>query len=104
MRRPQKHLNLLSKIRQCIEEGKYIEAVHVQFRKHQRRIILSDILQVLMTGYHESRKDQFDTDYRAWNYAICGHAKDTPKMRVIVSFNEEESLLIITAFYVEDVQ
>lgn len=100
-KRPQKHINLLSNIRQCIEEGKYLETIHAQQRQHQRMIILPDIIQVLLTGYHEPSKDKFDLAYGAWNYSICGSAKGAQKMRVIVSFDEEAMLLIITAFYIE---
>jgi hypothetical protein len=73
--RPQKHANLLANIRKCIEEGRYLETIHAQIRQHQRLIILSDIIKVLLTGYHEAKKDKFDSTYGAWNYAICGHAK-----------------------------
>jgi len=101
-KRPNKIADLLSVVRQCVEEGRYLETVHAQHRQGQRGIILPDILHVLVTGRHEKSKDKFDQAYGAWNYAIRGMTSSEEDMRVIVSFDEESELLIITAFYVED--
>lgn len=38
----------------------------------------------------------------AWNYAIRGENVDGRDVRVIVSFDETEQLLIITAFYIDE--
>ena len=55
------------------------------------------MLYVLRHGWHEKRKDVFDTRYQAWNYAIRGKTVDGRSFRVVVSFEEETRLLIITA-------
>ena len=62
---------------------------------------MPDILHVLMTGYHEKQKDQFDETWQSWNYAIRGKTTSNDDLRVIVAIDEEISLLIITAFYIE---
>ena len=101
-KRPRKLDELLTIVRRCVETGRYRETVHAQYRQAQRKIILPDILKVLLTGRHEKSRDKYDETYQAWNYAIRGQTVDDDDMRVILSFDEERDLLIITAFYVEN--
>lgn len=101
-RHKEKTNNLLSLIRHFIETGSFVETLHAQQRQREREIILPDVLHVLMTGYHEKRKDQFDEVWQSWNYAIRGSTTSNEELRVIVAFDEEIALLIITAFYIED--
>ena len=54
-----------------------------------------------MSGRHEKSKDQFDEAFKTWNYAVRGETIDGKDLRVIVSFDHETDLLIITAFYIE---
>ena len=49
------------------------------------------------SGYHEKSKDEFKVEWQAWNYAIRGRTIDRRELRVAVSFDDEDSLLIITA-------
>jgi len=99
--KPQKIEDLLFVIRKCIANGNYRETFHAQLRKNQRGIILTDILHVLNTGRNEKSKDKFDDVFKTWNYAIIGNSTTGFKMRVIVSFDDEKKLLILTAFYLE---
>ena len=69
--------------------------------KMREKISLPEIIHVLTTGRHEKSKDRFDEVFSAWNYAIRGQTVDGVDLRVIVSFDEERDLLIITAFYIE---
>lgn len=93
--------NLLETIYECIDTGRYLETFHAVVRKEQRRIILSDLLFVLRNGYHEKRHDKFDEAFEAWNYAVRGKTIDAHEMHVIISFDEEMQMLIITAFHLE---
>jgi len=99
--KPKKIDNLIDKIRKCISAGKYRETVHAIIRKKERAIFLPEILHVLNTGKHEKAKDHFDEVFNAWNYSIRGWTLDGMDLRVIVSFDDEIDLLIITVFYVE---
>lgn len=101
-KRPHKKVDLLFLIHQYVESGSFVETVHVRQRQNEREIILPDILHVLMTGYHEQKKDQFDEVWQSWNYAIRGKTKSNNELWVIVAIDEEIALLIITAFYVEN--
>ena len=99
--RPKKVDNLIDKVRICIQTGKYRETVHACLRKKERAIYLPEILHVLSTGRHEKIKDHFDEVFNAWNYSIRGWTLDGLDLRVIVSFDDESDLLIITVFYLE---
>lgn len=98
--RPEKRENLLESIHQRIAQDRFLITFHAQERKLQRSISLQQVKFVLLHGYHEKRKDQFDEVFNAWNYAIRGRTFDLIDLRVIVSFDEEDDLLIITTFEV----
>lgn len=66
----------------------------------KRSITLGQIKYILGHGRHEKSKDKYDESYSAWNYSIRGDTFDAIDLRVIVSFDEEDDLLIITAFEV----
>lgn len=98
-KRPKKIDNLKERIKNCIDSGAYRDTIHASERKAERNISLPEIIYVLRTGRHEKRKDHFDKDFNAWNYAIQGKTIDELELRVIISFDEDKDLLIITAFY-----
>src|SRR5262245_50512480 len=94
--------NLLEKIKECVKTGRYRDTMHAAQRKKERKIILPEIIHVLTTGRHEKSKDRFDDAFNSWNYAIRGGTLDEMDLRVIISFEQERDLLIITAFYIEE--
>lgn len=96
MDRPEKLPDLISAVRTCIEEGRYLDTRHATERQEERRITRPEVLYVLKRGHHEKKRDRFDDFHRAWNYAMRGRTVDRRELRVIVSF-EENGLLIITA-------
>lgn len=100
---PGKHKidSVLDVIRECIRLDKYRYTAHGQLRRNQRQIPLPEILHVLNHGYHEKAKDKYDELFKAWNYAIRGATLSGNQIRVIVSFDEDRDLLIITTFYLE---
>lgn len=56
---------------------------------------MPDILEVLETGYHEKKKDEFRVDFQSWNYAVRGKTIDGDELRIAVYF-EEEMVMIAT--------
>lgn len=102
--KPDKIENLLERIVTCISTGAYRDTYHAIERRQQRHITLPEIIHVLTTGRYEKSKDKFDETFNAWNYAMRGRTLDGLDLRVIVSFDEEKDLLIITAFYIEERQ
>jgi Domain of unknown function (DUF4258) len=97
MKAPPKIDRLLERIRTALDTGRFLDTVHITQRQAERQITRPEMLYVLRHGWHEKRKDVFDTRYQAWNYAIRGKTIDGRHLRVVVSFEEETRLLIITA-------
>ena len=95
--RSQKEVNILDKAKCLIAAGKYLDTRHAQFRQQQRNISLVEIKYVIYNGYHEKRKDEYKSEWNAWNYAIRGRTIDHRELRVIVSVDDPINLLIITA-------
>lgn len=96
MRHSPKILNLLEAVCGCLDRGRYLDTRHVTERKLERNITRMEILYVLRTGFHEKKKDKFDEAYNSWNYAIRGKTMDARELRVIISF-DKNNMLIITA-------
>ena len=86
--------NLMTLIKRKAKKGEFIILPHALERKHQRGISVNDIIYVLMNGWHESKKDEYRKDLSTWNYAIKGKTIDKEDMRVIVSFDEDNMLII----------
>lgn len=67
---------------------------HAIERRLQRNISVSDIIAVLTTGWHEPSKDKYLEEYAAWNYSIRGKTIDNRLLRIVVSFDEKDMLII----------
>lgn len=96
-KRPDKHKDVLSRTRERLAGGHYRDTRHAAERKDERSISLPEVRQVIESGWHEKSKDEFKTEWQAWNYAIRGKTVDGRALRIAVSFDEEDWLLIITA-------
>ena len=96
MQKRPKIQNLLNAVKSSIESGRYFDTRHATDRQSERSIRRTEILYVLKNGRHEKSKDQYQERYRAWNYAIRGRTIDKRDVRVVVSF-DENNMLIITA-------
>lgn len=87
---------LLDKISECLDAGRYLDTRHAQDRSQTRAITRPEIVYVLRYGFHEKKKDKFESRYDTWNYAVRGKTVDKRELRIIVSF-DENNMLIITA-------
>jgi phage terminase large subunit-like protein len=97
MKAPSKIDRLLERVREALDTGGFLDTIHIMQRQTERQITRPEMLYVLRHGWHEKRKDVFDTRYQAWNYAIRGKTIDERPLRVVVSFEKETRFLIITA-------
>ena len=95
--RPEKHPDLMALILKCIEDGNYLDTRHAEERQGERSINRLEVVYVLKNGHHEKRKDKFEEQFNAWNYAIRGKTLDKRDLRIVVSFDETTKMLIITA-------
>ncbi|MCP4545485.1 MAG: DUF4258 domain-containing protein [bacterium] len=99
-RRPPKIPDLMDRIREALDSGRYLDMSHAEQRQRQRKITRPEYIYVLRHGYHEARKDKFEELYGSWNYANRGKTIDKRALRVIASFDDSETLLIITTIEV----
>jgi hypothetical protein len=90
---------ILDRVRYCVQHARYYDTRHATDRQTQRAITRPEILHVLTNGRHEQSKDTYQERYRSWNYAIRGRTIDRRDVRVIVSF-DDNNMLIITAIEV----
>jgi hypothetical protein len=92
--RPSKTTNVLQKVREYIDLGRYYDTRHAVQRKSLRSIALSEVLYVLKKGYHEKKKDEFKPEHNSWNYAIRGKTLDSRDIRIAIAFDENNMLII----------
>lgn len=86
---------LLRLRREKIKLGKYRLTKHAAEQQKERSIDLPDILHVLRNGIHEAEKTLATTTGN-WKYAIKGEIEDARIIRVIISFDAESDMIIIT--------
>lgn len=90
-----KRAGLLRTIRAHLRAGTWLVSTHAAARQQERAINRLDIVEVLNTGYHEKKKDEYKTEFRDWNYAVRGKTIDGHTLRVVVSCSDER-LLVVT--------
>lgn len=95
-RKPEKLKDPLQTAKQNIKSGNYIATYHAKIRQIERLVPLPDVLNAIEKGYHEKKRDRFDSHFRSWSYSIRGKTTDKRNIRVIVSFDDFKKLLIIT--------
>lgn len=95
-KRPPKITDLMGVISGCIEKGWYLDTRHASDRQAERNISRPEIIHVLKNGHREEKRDRYEESFAAWSYVVSGKTIDKKVLRVIVSF-EREQLLIITA-------
>ena len=79
----------------CLDfNGNLFLMPHAIERRLQRNISINDIIYVLTTGQHESNKDKYHEKYSEWNYSIIGETIDERHLRIIVSFDKNNMLVI----------
>ncbi len=94
MAKKEKAKNLLIEIKAKINRGHFLILPHAIARQAQRLISIPDIIQVLITGWHETKNDKYSKEFEEWNYAIRGKTVDNRVLRIITSFNEKNILVI----------
>lgn len=88
-------------IEKCTADNGYIILPHAKKRQIDRDITDIDILDILENKEDRKRKrnkkkDEYKDSFIDWNYCIEGLDLEKNKIRIIVSFNEKSSLLVIT--------
>ena len=94
MKRPLKLKNVLSEVHNMLEEGKYRYVGDANERLQQRSVTRLEVKQALKNGHHEKRKDEFKEEHNRWNYSIRGKTLDKRNLRLAVSFDKNNMLII----------
>ena len=74
----------------------YLISEHANKRLDERRVTLPELFFVLDRGHHEKAKDVYDAISHSWRYAVKGKTVDGRRIRVVVAFNAETRMLIVT--------
>lgn len=96
MARPKKIEDLLETVRNCIKLRRFRVSGHAQERMSTRNVPLPEVLHVLKTGWSEKREDKFSEEFNTWKYSIRSQTKDEKDVRVIVAFDAETKVVVIT--------
>lgn len=103
-----KHPNLLEEVRNAVSMRKVFLTSHAIDRISERLIphemSVEDVFYVLKTGFHESRKDIWDTTHSVWNYAIRGKTLDGISLRVPVAIEVDSSGVVVITVINLDVE
>ena len=91
-----KALNLLAFVQTALASGGLRYSAHARERMLERGIIKPEVEYILVAGHHSKRKDQFNEEHEAWDYAIEGKTIDGRPIRVIVAI-VAPAILVVTA-------
>lgn len=87
--------------RELLERGSYAISQHAKLRQDERYFTIGDIKNVINTGYHEKKKDEYKVEYAEWNYAIRGRTLDDEEARICIAFIETSQFIVITVIRLE---
>jgi hypothetical protein len=82
-------------------KGAYVVSNHAKLRQGERCFTIGDLRNIIDTGYHEKRKDEYKEEYADWNYAIRGTTLDNDQARICIAFAEEKHFVVITVIRLE---
>lgn len=93
-KRPPKVEDVKAKAEAAVNGGTLRKSDHALKRMGQRKILDPDVDHVLLNGFHEKKKDAFSDDHGTWKYSIKGKDIDRRNIRLIVVFEDPNTLLI----------
>lgn len=82
--------------------GAYVISNHAKLRQGERGFNIGDIRNIIETGHHEKRKDEYKEEYADWNYAIRGKTLDNDQARICIAFAEKAHFVVITVIRLEE--
>jgi hypothetical protein len=81
---------------QAVKAGRLLYSVHANARMKERGIIIPEVEYILSRGHHEARKDQFNDEFCAWDYAVRGKTLDGRNLRIVVALVDPNLLVVTT--------
>ncbi len=100
-KRVEKIDNVVALAKKLMDAGAYVISNHAYERGSQRKLSLGDIKNIICTGCHEKRKDEYKEEFLDWNYAIKGKTLNSELARVCVAFVEEIKVIVVTVIRLE---
>ena len=106
IRKPKKKstADLFKAINHSLENNTYYFSDHADIRSKTRKNV-NDLEVVKILGsaekWHESGKDKFVNEYKDWNYHIRGRNSDDDQVRIVISF-DENNMVVITVVNLEE--
>ena len=101
MARVKKIENVVVLAKNLMLKGAYVISNHAKLRQGERCFTIGDIRNIIDTGFHEKRKDEYKEEYADWNYAIRGKTLDNDQARICIAFAEEKHFVVITVIRLE---
>lgn len=101
MEKAKKIENVVALAKNLIQKGAYVISKHAKFRQGERSLTIGDVKNIIYTGCHEKKKDEYKIEYADWNYAIRGKTLDDEQARVCIAFIEELHLVVVTVIRLE---
>jgi hypothetical protein len=95
-KRTEKIDQVVALAKKLMAEGAYVISNHAFERGEERRLSIGDIKNIIDTGYHEKRKDEYKEEFKDWNYAIRGKTLDQESARVCLAFVKRDRFVVIT--------
>lgn len=92
-------------IERAIEKREYYFTDHGQMRSVTRQGVTDEEVIKTLEGnekWHEKNKDKYQQGQRDWNYHIRGYNTDADRIRIVISFDELEMLIITVINLDED--
>lgn len=101
MTRAEKIQNVAALAKSLMDKGAYVISNHAKLRQSERCFTIGDIKNIISTGYHEKKKDEYKDEFDDWNYAIRGKTLEDEQARVCIAFVEASQFVIITVIRLE---
>lgn len=99
-KRQPKEANASKKMKQLLGLNKVRGHPHANKRMGERKVLYYEVLQALVAGVHEPKKDRYSDDHESWEYSFLGNTTDKRRLRIGVAFEMDlksnERLLIVT--------
>lgn len=96
---PTKRKDVVTAAEACISLGRFRFTAHAFRRMNDAGITVMEVRHVIKHGERIPKRDRYSEDYEEWRYLFEGLTPgDEKRITVIVTFEEADDLLIITAF------
>jgi hypothetical protein len=95
-KRPAKLEMVMEAVKAALASGTVRNSEHANTRMKERGILGAEVIEILERGFHEKKKDEFNTLLNVWNHAIRGKTSEGRNIRVAIAIYAPD-VLIITA-------